>query len=374
MPLEQPNAVEEFEGALRKLGWLSAYSRQVLITRHLLRNLATISDPDDIPGSVSGDFALDLFRCSITILSGVNRETKQFSSSYDPQDRPDTHHLAYRRKNRIFSASIASGMPDVHFHIGSESGFGFENSTEATVEDRLLSSEIHAVSKNVGLTTKALADERVETLRNEKLWQQQESDDQAVARRFFDHWHEWAGKNGSFWREWYQGLLDGDPLDWRLQRRVALIDDAIWKAGIEAVAAEIEKIRTIFDLEKRIGDLESDLRRATSARHGIGGNNPPEGLDDAPIAKELMIVWQALEDLSNEIANGDPDSSRLQIIIERLGSALKTGFAWCLKKGDLIVDTGIKWAVPAGGTSYLALHPEKLEAVIEAAKRLLGVL
>lgn len=374
MALEQPTAVEEFEDALRKLGWLSAYSRQVLITRHLLRNLATISSPDEIPGSVPGDFALELFRCSISILSGVNRETQQFSSPYDPPDRPDTHHLAYRRKDRIFSASIASGMPDVHFHIGSESGFGFENSTEATVEDRLLSSEILAVSKNVGLTTKALADERVEALRNKKLWQQQESEDQAVALRFFDHWHEWAGKNGSFWREWYKGLLDGEPLDWGLQRRVALIDDAVWEAGIEAVAVEIEKIRAIFDLEKRIGDLETELRRATADRYGIGGNNPPEMLDDAPIAKELVIVWQPLEDLKNEIVNGDPDSSRMQMIIERLVSALKTGFAWCLKKGDLIVDTAIKWAIPAGGTGYLALHPEKLEVVIEAAKRLLGVL
>lgn len=374
MALEQPTAVEEFEDALRRLGWLSAYSRQVLITRHLLRNLATISSPNEIPGSVPGDFALELFRCSISILSGVNRETQQFSSPYDPPDRPDTHHLAYRRKDRIFSASIASGMPDVHFHIGSERGFGFENSTEATVEDRLLSSEILAVSKNVGLTTKALADERVEALRNKKLWQQQESEDQAVALRFFDHWHEWAGKNGSFWREWYKGLLDGEPLDWGLQRRVALIDDAVWEAGIEAVAVEIEKIRAIFDLEKRIGDLETELRRATADRYGIGGNNPPEILDDAPIAKELVIVWQPLEDLKNEIVNGDPDSSRLQMIIERLVSALKTGFAWCLKKGDLIVDTAIKWAIPAGGTGYLALHPDKLEVVIEAAKRLLGVL
>lgn len=374
MALEQPNAVEELEDALRKLGWLSAYSRQVLITRHLLRNLATISYPDDLPGSVSGEFVLDLFRCSITILSGVNRETKQFSSPYDPQDRPDTHHLAYRRKNRIFSASIASGMPDVHFHIGSGGGFGFENSTEYTVEDRLLSSEILAVSKSVGLTTKALADERVEVLRNEKLWQQQESEAEVDAQNFFDHWHEWAGKNGSFWREWYQGLFDGEPLDWRLQRRVARIDDTIWQAGIEAVATEIEKIRTIFDLEERIGELETDLRHATSDRHGIGGNNPPEMLDNAPIAKELLIVWQPLGDLSHEIAEGDPDPSRLQTIIEKLGSALKMGFAWCLKKGDLIVDTAIKWAVPTGGTGYLALNPEKLETVIETAKRLLGVL
>jgi len=47
----------------------------------------------------------------------------------------------------------------------------------------------------------------------------------------------------SFWRDWYQGFLDGKLLDWELQRRVALIDNAIWNAGPEAVAEEIERIR-----------------------------------------------------------------------------------------------------------------------------------
>ena len=47
----------------------------------------------------------------------------------------------------------------------------------------------------------------------------------------------------TFWREWYQSFLDGKPLNWGLQRRVALIDNAIWDAGPEAVAKEIERIR-----------------------------------------------------------------------------------------------------------------------------------
>ncbi len=46
----------------------------------------------------------------------------------------------------------------------------------------------------------------------------------------------------SFWQNWRQGFIDGKPLDWELQRRVALIDDSIWKAGPEAVAAEIAKV------------------------------------------------------------------------------------------------------------------------------------
>lgn len=373
MASDQAKPVKEFEYALRRLGWLSAYSRQILMARHLLRSFAAISHPDDIPSLVPGDFALDLFRCSITILTGVNRETQQFSSPYDPLNRPETHHLAYKRKERIFSASIASGMPDIHFHFGASNGFGFENSTEISAEDGLFSFEIHAVGKNISLTNKALADRRAEALRNEKLWRGLTSEEQTDAPKFFENWYEWAGKSGAFWREWYQGFLDGKPLDWELQRRVALIDDAIWEAGPEAVAQAIEKIRAKFNLEKQIEELKADLHRTSDNRRGIGGNMPPEKLDDAPIAQELVIVWQPLADLKDEIAKDDPSQTRLQEIIESLVAALKMGLAWCLRKGDLIVDTAIKWAVPAGG-GYLALNPEKLEAVIEAAKKLLGVL
>lgn len=374
MTTEQPTSTKEFAGALRKLGWLSSYSRQVLIARHLLRNLATISYPEDIPGDIPNDFPLDLFRCSITILTGVNREVRKFSSPYDFRKQPDTHHLAYNRKARIFSVSIASGMPEVHFHTGLNDGFGFENSTEVSLEDGLLSFEIRAVSRNVSLFKKALGDQRAEALRNEKLWRGLASEEQATATNFFDNWHQWSGKNGAFWREWYQGFLDGKPLDWELQRRVALIDDPIWEAGPKAVAEEIEKIRVIFELEKRISDLEADLRSASVNRHGIGGNLPPELPDEVPVAQELVFIWQPLNDLKKEIANQDPKPSHLQSIIETLDTALKTGFAWCLKKGDLIVDTAIKWAIPAIGTGYLTLNPEKLEAVIKTGMSLLGLL
>ncbi len=70
--------------------------------------------------------------------------------------------------------------------------------------------------------------------------------------------------------------------------------DAIWEAGIESVAAEIEKTRTFFDLAKRFGGLDTALRRATANGHGSGGNNPSEMLDDSPIAKELVIFWGAV--------------------------------------------------------------------------------
>ncbi|WP_299409970.1 hypothetical protein [uncultured Roseobacter sp.] len=180
-------------------------------------------------------------------------------------------------------------------------------------------------------------------------------------------------KRWSFWRAWYQSFLDGEPLDWDLQRRVVLIKDPTWRAGSEAVAKEIENIQTTLDLEKRIEELEEDLRRATVNRHGIGGNMPPEPVENVPIAQELVIVWQPLEEIKLEMASDDPDPTRLQKAIHELVKALKMGLAWCLNKGDLIVDTAIKWAIPTGG-GYLALNPEKLEAVIETAKKLVDAL
>ncbi len=53
----------------------------------------------------------------------------------------------------------------------------------------------------------------------------------------------------SFWREWYQGFLDGTPLDWELQRRVALIPDADWEKGPEHIAGVIARIRQEFQGE-----------------------------------------------------------------------------------------------------------------------------
>ncbi|MBG6154102.1 hypothetical protein IWQ52_001271 [Labrenzia sp. EL_159] len=186
-------------------------------------------------------------------------------------------------------------------------------------------------------------------------------------------WHL-EPRSWSFWTSWYQGFLDGKHLNWELQRRMALIKDQVWEAGPKAVAEEIEKVSAKFYLEERINELEADLRRATFDRHGIGGNRQPESLDAAPVTKELVILWGPLEELKEEIVKDDPDPDRLQTIVDALIYALKTGIAWGLRKSDLIVDTAIKWAVPAGGTGYFALNPDKLEAVIEAVKTLLNTL
>lgn len=59
-----------------------------------------------------------------------------------------------------------------------------------------------------------------------------------------------SGPEWAFWRDWYQGFLVGEPLDWELQRRVVVkIKEEIWEAGPEAVAEAIERIREDIDGE-----------------------------------------------------------------------------------------------------------------------------
>jgi hypothetical protein len=65
----------------------------------------------------------------------------------------------------------------------------------------------------------------------------------------------------SFWVRWYQGFLDQAPMDWELQRRVALgVGDKTWGAGVEAVAGRIAEIEAEYYAEKlpQAENLEKD--------------------------------------------------------------------------------------------------------------------
>jgi hypothetical protein len=88
----------------------------------------------------------------------------------------------------------------------------------------------------------------------------------------------WAADPGvwDFWRDWYDGMLAGTPMDWALQEAVALIPDGIWDAGPAAVAAEIERIRAEFQggvaadqPEIAIGPVSAEVRLAVQQRVAV---------------------------------------------------------------------------------------------------------
>ena len=159
----------------------------------------------------------------------------------------------------FFSQSEILGLSSFEFHTSGGGGFGFDNSSADASEDMHLTEEINTVSKGVTLSTKAVGDERARQLVSKGLWMEDRIYDWLNYERFFNEWLPSTPRASDFWRRWMRGVYDGEPLDWKLQLEVAKIDEAIWEKGVEAIAAEIEKIEARLELQSKISELEHAL-------------------------------------------------------------------------------------------------------------------
>ncbi|TDX28294.1 hypothetical protein [Rhodovulum visakhapatnamense] len=192
--------------------------------------------------------------------------------------------------------------------------------------------------------------------------------------RLYDKLRAFWQKDASvwdFWQTWYEDMLAGRPVDWDFLRQVVLLPDEDWKRGAAHIARLIEKLRAKRDLQGSIEDLEQDLTGTASSRLGLGGNNPPEPLDqDSQLPAGLLIVWAPLQELKEEAEKQAPDPARLRKATDALILALAEIATWCRRKLDRATDKAIDWGVPAG-LGYLVLHQDKIRAVIEAAEAFL---
>lgn len=179
-----------------------------------------------------------------------------------------------------------------------------------------------------------------------------------------------------FWHAWYTGYVNGEPLDWDLQRQVALLPEHVWSQGPARVAKHIELIKARMATAVAVQEAEHELRSAACARHGIGGNFPPEPIELAsPSATdELLAARTPLHQITEQLEMLEPDLTAIQSALAQLKEFLNMGFRWVASKVDLAVDTTIKWGIPAVGGGYLALNPDKIEAVISAAQKWLMLL
>lgn len=165
----------------------------------------------------------------------------------------------------------------------------------------------------------------------------------------------------SFWREWYQGFLDGKPMDWELQLRVAMIADADWEQGPEHIARVIEAIRARFELEKRLEALEAErLLWEAQGRHGLGGNNPPEQIEEAVVQE---FILEPIESLKAETQEATPDRSRVQTAVAKLTAILVACGKWTGGKLDMAVDECVKSIGKFAGPAllgWISLNSDRL--------------
>lgn len=180
-----------------------------------------------------------------------------------------------------------------------------------------------------------------------------------------------------FWEEWFRSFIDDTPLDWELQRRVALIPDEDWEQGPEHIAKCIEKIRAKFALEQEISALKKRLSKAVVAPVDADRlhNQPPEPVEDVEvrIRGDVVLVWDQLVELEDEIAKPEPSPSRLKKIAETLMGLAKKVTAYCAELGDItakkaaeeIGTTGTKYAIRAT-VAYFTVENEGVQAVVKA--------
>lgn len=170
-----------------------------------------------------------------------------------------------------------------------------------------------------------------------------------------------------FWREWYQGMLDGQPMDWELQKRVALIPDADWEKGPEHIARRIEEIRARFELEAEIAALKETLGSQDAAIAQRCHNNPPELVEEAEaVRQELTIVWTTLKAVEAEIEKNAPSPSRLRELAKTLLQVATKFAIYCGSLTDAALQAaarelggqGGKWAARAATAYFVSqIHP-----------------
>ena len=185
-----------------------------------------------------------------------------------------------------------------------------------------------------------------------------------------------------FWTRWWDAAIAGRPLDWDLQRDVALIPDEVWQQGPGPVAVEIARLEELHGLRRELAELKrrlTDPPPAVSVAAGAelrGHNNPPELLDaTAELRQNIVVVWQALDEAETELAKRHPEPAALKRIGMALLTATKAIALYCATLGDTAVKNaaaefgkaGGKWL--AGGAAFgIALN---IPPIARFAERLL---
>ncbi len=171
-----------------------------------------------------------------------------------------------------------------------------------------------------------------------------------------------------FWERWYDGYLNGCPIDWDVQRAIATLPEQDWEKGPEWIAGKIAEIEARIALQKRIAELETALLSENAQSRGIGDNRPPEPIVDiSDIPAELVIVWEPLQSLQQETQADVPDAGRVRRAIRTLVDIAVSCGAWTWEKANMFLDAGLKAGGAAASVALVTGHGEKILAVIKAA-------
>lgn len=181
-----------------------------------------------------------------------------------------------------------------------------------------------------------------------------------------------------FFLKWYLSAWEGKDSAWAILSEVAQINLNVWQSGLDHVSQTVDQIEAKHALIDLLKQIPGDAGNTSRNRYGIGGNAPPEPIDDIDaIAIQLTDLLEGVAALRAETRAEQPTAERVSAAIALLVKGLRACLDWLGRKGDFATDATItalaKWGVPLGG-AYLLTNPAKLEALIEAARNWLAFL
>ena len=319
---------------LKKLGWLSAYSRQVLLTRHLIRLATLFASRNSM--EVGRNDVLMLFyilRLSVHCPPQNQGRHAKLSVPYFPTDRPETFDLKLKAAPlqfhlmstptdelnwRLISGTdpLSEPFPRRHKPRGNLYKRSVKASTkEQEILNQFLFAEIENVGKGINLNRKKVADDRCQSLWKEGLFATH-PEPEIVSMFFAKLERERESSFLEFFKNWFSGVVSGD-LDWELWHDLALIDGDVWEAGEVAVADAIQDIHA-HHLTKRAPQEENIEFDGSTGKFKLV-HLPPAKPD--LLGATLDQISDALEDCLENLSNGLHERSRETKVLQR--AALK---------------------------------------------------
>jgi len=190
----------------------------------------------------------------------------------------------------------------------------------------------------------------------------------------FENFEQIANKNDSswsFWNDWLLSVVLGEPFDRKLLKSIVKIEDEIWHEGPEAVAHEIERIKTEMLSEKLPFAETIELNPDTGKFRAI-----PLPVQNAPYMSALLSqISDALEDclgghnglsersgdirkLNRVLTKYKDDPQNAELTLTRVAASLRGQLHHSRELPDNEDNLALLNAVEEGVRGIRANHPE----------------
>ena len=183
------------------------------------------------------------------------------------------------------------------------------------------------------------------------------------------------GADWSFWIEWYDNILRGDPQDWDMLYEIAVSQDIDWEATSREVNAAIARIVEKHRLLREIAHLKAQrhqLVSLTASAEMRSHNMPPELVDDeAWVTQSIQIIWDTMDEAEEELREEKPEPSRLKYLGEVLLKATaEVIIRYCGPKADIMVTAFAKAIGTTAGVAAAGWLVTQLATQAEAARKI----